>query len=63
MAIFVYLSQDVVLPTLETIAGQEPVGLRMILHGNCSMRCSTSCIPSVVRRWVSGPNRPDFWLR
>ena len=35
----------------------------MILLGNCSMRCSISCIPAVVRRWESGPNRPDFSLR
>jgi hypothetical protein len=33
----------------------EPVGLRLDLLGNCSLRCSNSCIPALVRWRERGP--------
>jgi hypothetical protein len=44
---------------LQTMGWMTPSGRR----SSCSLCCSISCVPAVVRRWDSGPNRPVFSLR
>ena len=48
--------------SLAQYRGQESVGLRKNLLGNCSMRCSTSCVRAVVQRREIGLYFQSFSL-